>query len=149
DGLLCLRLGKRSRVGEPSKIRPVLFEIPDGFLRPDEHNDQLTPLLGFADRLQPYPCRLGCEGAVIAQDVRVVCELLRLADVVPGDVFRVWYASDFGQMIHEWAQEVRSRGPLFHQPRELGIVLTAVGCRNGAAGVLTIRARIPNRRANS
>ena len=40
----------RARVGELAEIGPVLFEVPDRFVRADEDDDQLAPFVALADR---------------------------------------------------------------------------------------------------
>src|SRR5690606_15942500 len=63
--------------------------------------------------------RRGVERPVVLQDVGVVGELRRGADVVPEDVFRHRDAGDLRKVIDQGADEVRLRRPLLHRFREI------------------------------
>jgi hypothetical protein len=64
----------------------------------------------------------GRERAVVLQRVGVVGQFLRLADVMPEDVFRRRNSGDLGQVIHQRADEFRPGGPLLHAAGEVFVV---------------------------
>ena len=112
----------RSRIGELSQGDPVRVKIPDRFVRAHEHDDELASFVASADRRDVDAGRRVGEGAVVPQDVGVVGQLSRLADVMAEDVLRRRNARSLGQVIDERAHELGPGRPLPDRAGEVGIV---------------------------
>ena len=122
DHLGRLRRRDGPRVRQLSKVGPVLLEVSDRFVRSDEHDDQVAAFVALADIHDLDARRRRRQRAVVLEDVRVVGQLLRLADVMAQHVFRRRKTSHFGQMVYERAAELRPSRPFFHQTGEFRIV---------------------------
>ncbi len=95
-----LRIGETARIGQLPEVRAVLLEVLDRLVRPDEDDDEIPAFVALADGLDLHARRFGGERAVVGEDVCVVRQLVRLADVMAEDVLRARNAGHLGQMIH-------------------------------------------------
>ena len=121
DHLLRLLLGQLPRVGELREARAVALEVGDRLGGGDGDHHQRPALVRGADLDDLDPRRRRGERAVVAEDVLVVREPLRLAHVVPDDVSRRGDAGDERKVVHQRAEELGPGGPLAHEAGELGV----------------------------
>ncbi len=123
DQLVDLCVGESARVGELGEVVAIVLEILDVVLRGDPNDDELAPFVGLADRLDFDARRRLGQRAIVLQNVSVVGELGRRADVVAEDVLWRGDAGDERQMVDEWAAVVRACGPLGVELGEFGVLL--------------------------
>ena len=122
DDLHRLGLGERPRVRQLPKVAAIPIEVGDRFLGPHEHDDALASLVACADGHHAHARRGGRKGPVVLQDVGVVRQRLRLADVVAEHVLGGRHAGRLREVIHKRAQELGFRRPFTHEPGEFLVV---------------------------
>ena len=124
DDLLRLRVGERARVGE---LREIARDTVSRFLidssAPTKTTTQLAAFVALADRHDLDARRRRRQRAVVLQDVGVVGQLLRRADVVAEHVLGRRDAGHFGQVIDQRAHELRPGRPFLDRAGEVRIVV--------------------------
>ena len=128
DDVLRLCVADRPRVGELRQVAAIRLQVLDRLIRADEDDDEVAPFVARADGDHLDARRGGGEGAVVREDVCVVGQFLRFADVVAEDVFRRRHPGPFGQVIHQRAAELRFGGPLPDRAGKVRIVCNCFIC---------------------
>ena len=123
DELLHLRIGESARVGELRQVRPVLREVLEVVFRRHPDDDELASFVRLADRLDLHARRRLRQGAIVLQDVGVVGELRRRADVVAEHVLRRGNPRHERQMVDERAAEFRRSRPVGVEFGEFRVLL--------------------------
>ncbi len=121
-----LRVGQTARVCELREVVPIVLEVLEVLLgrHPDDH--ELASLVRLhRQRFDLHARRRLGERAIVLQNVGVVRELGRRADVVAEHVLGRRDAGDERQVVDERASIPRLAGPLRIRLGELGILLLA------------------------
>ena len=122
DELLDLVLAQAARIGDLREVVAVLLQVLDVVVRRDPDDDELASFVGLADRLDLHARRGRGQRAVVLQDVGVVGQLVRRADVIAEHVFRRRNPLDDRQVIDQRADEVRLGRPLLHRLFEVRVL---------------------------
>jgi hypothetical protein len=118
-----------ARVGNLREVVAIALQAGHVLVGRHPHDDQLAILVGFADRFHCHARRRGRERTVVPEDVGVVGQLARRANVIAENVLRHRYTRDARQVIHERADEIRLRRPLLDGPGEILVLrLRGVAC---------------------
>ena len=131
DDLVCLGVAQAAGVGEPGHVLAIHVQSADVGLRRDQHDHRRPALFRLAGIDDLHPRGLVRQRPVILQEVFVVVELIRRADVVADDIARRGDRRGGRQVIHQRAHEFGLRRPFLHMRREGGIhCLAGVGLRD-------------------
>ena len=117
-----LRVGHAARIGDLREVVAVVLEILDVLLGRHPDDDELAVFVRLADRLDLHARRCLRERAVVLEDVGVVRQLRRRADVVPEHVLRRRNSRRRAEVIDERTAELRPLCPLDVELREVFIL---------------------------
>ena len=134
-----------------ARLSRFFCEVLDVLVRRHPDDDQLASFVRLADRLDLHARRRRRERAVVLQDVGVVGQLRRRADVVAEHVLRRRDPRHHRQVIDQRAAEVRRRRPLlvraWRSPRPAsasGSRVSVTICCAGSAATASMDANAPS-----
>ena len=117
-----LRFAHAARIGDLREVRAILRDIANVLVGRDPDDHELASFVGLSDGLDLHAWRRLRERAIVFQDIRVVREFRRRADVIAEDVLRRRDSRDAREVVDQRAAVLRLARPGCVEFRELFIL---------------------------